>query len=87
MPAKEPPRRFRQLDKAFSYRMAEFRPMVAGGNLAYDGTIQYKAHQENIMHRFFPMTWTSLELLLAAAAAWVVYESEALSGASVLFLP
>jgi hypothetical protein len=33
------------------------------------------------------MTWTSLELLLAAAAAWLVYESEALSGSSVLFLP
>jgi hypothetical protein len=42
---------------------------------------------ENIMTRFIPMTWTSLELLLAAAAAWLVYESEALSGASVLFLP
>jgi hypothetical protein len=35
----------------------------------------------------FPMTWTWLELALAAAAALVVYESEALSGASVLFLP
>jgi hypothetical protein len=37
--------------------------------------------------RFIPTTWTSLELLLAAAAAYLVYESEALSGASVLFLP
>jgi hypothetical protein len=39
------------------------------------------------MMRFIPTTWTSLELLLAAAAAYLVYESEALSGASVLFLP
>jgi len=42
---------------------------------------------ENIMMRFIPMTVTWLELALAAAAALVVYESEALSGASVLFLP
>jgi hypothetical protein len=33
------------------------------------------------------MTWTSLELALAAAATWLVYETEALSGAAVLFLP
>jgi hypothetical protein len=39
------------------------------------------------MMRFIPTTWTSLELVLAAAAAWLVYETEALSGATVLFLP
>jgi hypothetical protein len=39
------------------------------------------------MDRFVPTTWTSIELALAAAATWLVYESEALSGAALLFLP
>jgi hypothetical protein len=39
------------------------------------------------MTRFVPATWTTIELALAAAATWLVYETEALSGAAVLFLP
>jgi hypothetical protein len=39
------------------------------------------------MNRLVPTTWTTLELALAAAATWLLYETEALSGAAVLFLP
>ena len=38
------------------------------------------------MMRFFPVTWTALELALASAAVWLLYETDALGGAAVLFV-
>jgi hypothetical protein len=73
--------------KAFSYSIAESAPMVANRHTTYHALTQSKCPPENIMDRFVPMTWTSIELALAAAATWLVYESEALSGAALLFLP
>jgi hypothetical protein len=39
------------------------------------------------MTRIFPITLTSIELALAAAATWLLIETETLSGAAVLLLP
>ena len=38
----------------------------------------------NIMMRSIPTTLTALQLALAAAAAWLVYETNTLQGAAVL---
>ena len=39
---------------------------------------------ESIMRRSIPTTLTALQLALAGAAAWLVYETNALQGAALL---
>jgi hypothetical protein len=41
---------------------------------------------EKIMTRLIPTTLTALQLALAAAAAWLLCETDALGGAAVLFV-
>ena len=38
------------------------------------------------MTRLFPVAWTTIELAFASAAAWLLYETDALGGAAVLFV-
>jgi hypothetical protein len=38
------------------------------------------------MSRFYPMTWTAVHVALASAATWLLCETDALSGAAVLFV-
>jgi hypothetical protein len=38
------------------------------------------------MMRLFPVAWTTIELAVASAAAWLLYETDALGGAAVLFV-
>jgi hypothetical protein len=38
------------------------------------------------MMSHFPMTWTTLQVALAGAAAWLLCETDALGDAAVLFL-
>jgi hypothetical protein len=52
----------------------------------YGAIYQYDSIPENTMMSHFPMTWTALQLGLASAAAWLLCETDALSGAAVLFL-
>lgn len=47
---------------------------------------EYDSIPENTMMSHFPMTWTALQLALASAAAWLLCETDALSGAAVMLL-
>jgi hypothetical protein len=57
--------------------------MVTDENPNYSGGMPRPP--EVIMARLFPMTWTALHVALAAAATWLLCETDALMGAAVLF--
>jgi hypothetical protein len=78
----------RQSHKVDSYRTAESPPMPRKRVQPQNGTIPNENTQskigETIMMRSIPTTLTALQLALASAAAWLVYETNTLQSAAVL---
>jgi hypothetical protein len=78
----------RQLRSVFSYRTAECPPMLRKTARPQNGTIPNgntnEKPGESIMMRSIPTTLTALQLALAAAATWLVYETNTLQNAAVL---
>lgn len=60
--------------------------MVGDAAQPQNGTIpnENTTTGETIMMRSIPTTLTALQLALASAAAWLVYETNTLQGAAVL---
>ena len=78
----------RQSRKLFSYRTAECPPMSGNAPRPQNGTIPDENTLteigETIMMRSIPTTLTALQLALAAAAAWLVCETNTLQSSAVL---
>jgi hypothetical protein len=47
---------------------------------------QDKSTPELTMTRYFPMTWTAIELAVASAATWLLCSTGAIGDASALFI-
>ena len=60
--------------------MSRKSPQPQNGTIPNENTTDWRT----IMMRSIPTTLTALQLALAAAAAWLVYETNTLQGAAVL---